>query len=77
MRGKALENGAEGDVVTVMNLQSKRTLSGTVTGRGQVSISPVTPRQPQGNDTTSSLGAPQPSPVAVATVSSPVAPKTE
>jgi flagella basal body P-ring formation protein FlgA len=77
MRGKALENGAEGDVVSVMNLQSKRTLSGTVTGRGQVSISPVTPRVPQGNDTTSSLGAPQPAPVAVATVSSPVAPKTE
>jgi flagella basal body P-ring formation protein FlgA len=77
MRGKALENGAEGDVVSVMNLQSKRTLSGTVTGRGQVSISPVTPRPPQGNDTTSSLGAPQPTPVAVATVSSPVAPKTE
>lgn len=77
MRGKALENGAEGDVVSVMNLQSKRTLSGTVTGRGQVSISPVTPRVPQGNDTTSSLGAPQPTPVAVATVSSPVAPKTE
>ena len=39
IRGKALENGTEGDVVTVMNLQSKRTLSGTVTGRNQVSIS--------------------------------------
>ena len=38
MRGKALENGTEGDVVNVMNLQSKRTLSGTVIGRGQVSI---------------------------------------
>src|SRR6185503_5242530 len=41
IRGKALENGTEGDVVNVMNLQSKRTLSGTVTGRGQVSITPV------------------------------------
>ncbi|WKA26843.1 flagellar basal body P-ring formation chaperone FlgA [Bradyrhizobium roseum] len=77
MRGKALENGAEGDVVTVMNLQSKRTLSGTVTGRGQISITPVMSRPPQTNDTTSSLSAPQPAPVAVATVSSPVAPKTE
>ena len=38
VRGKALENGTEGDVVNVMNLQSKRTVSGTVTGRGQVSI---------------------------------------
>jgi flagella basal body P-ring formation protein FlgA len=77
MRGKALENGTEGDVVNVMNLQSKRTLSGTVTGRGQISISPVSPRQPPTSDATSSLGAPQPAPVAVATVSSPVAPKTE
>jgi flagella basal body P-ring formation protein FlgA len=77
MRGKALENGAEGDVVTVMNLQSKRTLSGTVTGRGQVSITPVMSSPPQSNASTSSLSAPQPAPVAVATVSSPVAPKTE
>jgi flagellar basal body P-ring formation protein FlgA len=77
MRGKALENGTEGDVVNVMNLQSKRTLSGTVTGRGQISITPVGARQPQTSDVTSSLGMPQPAPVAVATVSSPVAPKTE
>ena len=77
MRGKALEAGTEGDVVNVTNLQSKRTLSGTVTGRGQVSISPVSPRPPQSSDTNSSLGTPQAAPVAVATVSSPVAPKTE
>ena len=38
IRGKALEGGTEGDVVNVMNLQSKRTVSGVVTGRGQVSI---------------------------------------
>jgi flagella basal body P-ring formation protein FlgA len=73
MRGKALDNGTEGDVVTVMNLQSKRTLSGTVTGRGQVSITPVPARQPQTSDATSSLAAP----VAVATISPSVAPKTE
>jgi flagella basal body P-ring formation protein FlgA len=79
MRGKALDNGAEGDVVTVMNLQSKRTLSGTVTGRGQVSITPVSvvPRPPQTSDATSSLRAPQAAPIAVATVSSSVAPKAE
>ena len=35
-RGKALDNGTEGDVVNVLNLQSKRTVTGTVTGRGQV-----------------------------------------
>ena len=75
--GKSLENGTEGDVVNVMNLQSKRTVSGTVTGRGQVSITPVAPRPPQTSDATSSLGATQPAPVAVATVSSSVAPKAE
>ncbi len=40
IRGKALENGAEGDVVNVTNLQSKRTFSGVVSGRGQVSVAP-------------------------------------
>ena len=36
IRGKALESGTEGDVVNVLNLQSKRTVSGIVIGRGQV-----------------------------------------
>src|SRR5882672_6341228 len=64
VRGKALE----GDVVNVMNLQSKRTISGVVTGRGQVSITVATPRPaPAAADTTSSLGTPgQAAPVAVA-----------
>ncbi|KRR14356.1 flagellar basal body P-ring formation chaperone FlgA [Bradyrhizobium valentinum] len=78
MRGKALESGTEGDVVNVMNLQSKRTLSGTVTGRGQISIMVATPRPAQISDATSSLGArPAATPVAVATVNSSVAPKAE
>ncbi len=79
VRGKALESGTEGDVVNVMNLQSKRTVSGTVTGRGQVSISVATPRPaPPALDTTSSLGVAEPAaPVAVAKLSSPVAPKAE
>ena len=54
IRGKALENGTEGDVVSVMNLQSKRTISGVVTGRGQVSITGPTPRLPA-PETTSSI----------------------
>ncbi|WP_314960570.1 flagellar basal body P-ring formation chaperone FlgA [Bradyrhizobium cosmicum] len=37
-RGKALESGTEGDTVSVLNLQTKRTLSGVVTGRGQVTV---------------------------------------
>ena len=82
MRGKALEGGTEGDVVNVMNLQSKRTVSGVVTGRGQVSISVATPRAapPEPEDKTSSLGTternPTTAPVAVANISS-VAAKTE
>jgi len=36
--GKALESGTEGDVVNVMNLQSKRTISGVVVGRARVAI---------------------------------------
>ncbi|TWB01841.1 flagella basal body P-ring formation protein FlgA [Bradyrhizobium stylosanthis] len=37
-RGKAVESGAEGDTVSVLNLQSKRTLTGVVTGRGQITV---------------------------------------
>ncbi|HMM88679.1 flagellar basal body P-ring formation chaperone FlgA [Bradyrhizobium sp.] len=77
MRGKALDNGTEGDVVSVMNLQSKRTISGTVIGRGQISISPVSISRPQTSDATSSLGTAQSAPIAVATVSSPAASKAE
>src|SRR6266404_2849676 len=69
VRGKAMENGTEGDVVSVTNLQSKRTVSGVVTGRGQVSISVATPRPAPVSDATSStLGAAEPAapaPVAV------------
>ena len=62
--GKALEAGTEGDVVNVMNLQSKRTISGVVVGRGRVAIV-VAPRpeaaepklQDKLSDSTSSLGA--------------------
>ena len=83
VRGKALDGGTEGDVVNVMNLQSKRTVSGVITGRGQVTISVATPRPAPApapaEDKTSSLGAAEPAataPVAVANVSS-VAAKTE
>jgi flagella basal body P-ring formation protein FlgA len=37
-RGKAIESGAEGDTVSVLNLQTKRTLTGVVTARGQVTV---------------------------------------
>jgi flagella basal body P-ring formation protein FlgA len=63
VRGKALENGTEGDVVNVLNLQSKRTVSGTVIGRGQVAIQVATPR-PGATDNTTSI-APEETPAAV------------
>jgi flagella basal body P-ring formation protein FlgA len=46
-RGKALESGSEGDTVSVLNVQSKRTVSGRVSGRGQVSVEIATPRPAQ------------------------------
>jgi flagella basal body P-ring formation protein FlgA len=45
VRGKAVDNGTDGDVVNAVNLQSKRTVTGVVVGRGQIEISPVMPRQ--------------------------------
>src|SRR3984957_5756713 len=55
-RGKAVDSGTEGDTVTVLNPQSKRTISGTVVGRDQVAIAIAMPRLPPA-DTTSSIGA--------------------
>ena len=43
VRGKALESGTEGDVVNILNIQSKRTVQGTVIGLGRVSITSTTP----------------------------------
>jgi flagella basal body P-ring formation protein FlgA len=78
IRGKALEGGTEGDVVSVLNLQSKRTVSGVVIGRGQVSITVAMPPR-RNSDTTSSLRPDETaSPVSVAAGNlSSVASKTE
>jgi len=38
MRGQALESGTEGDTVNVLNIQSKRTIQGVITGTGRVTI---------------------------------------
>jgi flagella basal body P-ring formation protein FlgA len=43
-RGKATEGGAEGDVVNVLNEQSKRTVQGVVSGPGRVTVSSRVPR---------------------------------
>jgi flagella basal body P-ring formation protein FlgA len=57
MRGKALDSGTDGDAVSVLNLQSKRTISGVVIGRGQVAIVVAAPRLPATADATSATGA--------------------
>jgi flagella basal body P-ring formation protein FlgA len=44
MRGKALDAGAEGDLVNVLNIQSKRTVQGTVAGPARVVVSTSAPR---------------------------------
>jgi flagellar basal body P-ring formation protein FlgA len=70
-RGKALDSGTEGDVVNVLNLQSKRTLTGVVTGRGQVTIQAATAQAPAPQaaaDVTSSISPDNSTPVSVAPV---------
>jgi flagella basal body P-ring formation protein FlgA len=44
VRGKAAEGGAAGDVIAVLNEQSKRTVQGVVAGPGRVIISTGSPR---------------------------------
>src|SRR5487761_2127370 len=44
VRGKATEGGAEGDVISVLNEQSKRTVQGVVAGPGRVIVSTASPR---------------------------------
>jgi flagellar basal body P-ring formation protein FlgA len=56
-RGKAVDTGTEGDTVTVLNLQSQRTISGTVVGRDKVAVSIATPSYP---DSTASIGTEAP-----------------
>ncbi len=79
-RGKAIDSGTEGDVVTVLNLQSKRTVTGVVTGRGQVTIQTVglnsaPPRT--ASEVTSSIAPEQSSAIVPAATGQPAAPQPE
>ncbi|MDH2350565.1 flagellar basal body P-ring formation chaperone FlgA [Bradyrhizobium sp. SSUT18] len=70
-RGKAIESGAEGDTVSVLNLQTKRTLTGVVTARGQVTVQGASQAAPMpaAVEQTSSLKrdeTPAPAPTAAA-----------
>lgn len=44
LRGKSLDSGAEGDTVNVVNLQSKKTLQGIVSGSNRVTVASIMPR---------------------------------
>lgn len=44
VRGKAEDGGALGDIVNITNVQSKRSVQGTVSGHGQVTVTSLTPR---------------------------------
>ncbi len=57
VRGKAVEGGAEGDVVNVLNEQSKRTLQGIIVGPGRVAINNGSPRVASNNTTGSIVNA--------------------
>lgn len=59
VRGKALETGAEGDVINVMNVQSKRTLQATISGPGRVTVASMAVRTvvEHSNEKTAALAA--------------------
>jgi len=42
MRGKALEGGGQGDTINVLNVQSKRSVQGTIAGPGHVIVTATT-----------------------------------
>ncbi len=44
VRGKAMDPGAMGDVINVLNIQSKRTIQATVTGPGRVVATSMNPK---------------------------------
>ena len=56
IRGKANEGGAEGDVISVLNEQSKRVVQGMIIGPGRVAITAGSPRL-AANNATGSVGA--------------------
>jgi flagellar basal body P-ring formation protein FlgA len=57
LRGKAADAGAMGDTISVLNIQSKRTVQGTITGPGQVTIAAPAPRVISQADATQTPGA--------------------
>jgi flagella basal body P-ring formation protein FlgA len=50
LRGKALDGGANGEIINVLNAQSKRTVQGIVAGPGRVTLVSATPIALSGDD---------------------------
>ena len=78
-RGKAIESGAEGDTVNVLNVQTKRTLTGVVTARGQITVQGASQAPPMAPavepvDQTSSLQREVPTPAPAPAAPAPVSP---
>jgi flagella basal body P-ring formation protein FlgA len=44
MRGQALEAGAQGDLISVLNVHSKKTIHATIVGPGRVTVASTAPR---------------------------------
>ena len=44
MRGQALESGAQGDLISVLNVQSKKTIHAIIIGPGRVTVAATPPR---------------------------------
>jgi len=60
VRGTAMEPGTEGDVINIVNTQSKRQIQGVVTGPGQVTVSSMKSRVTASlAGTESALGTPR------------------
>ena len=51
IRGKANDGGAQGDVISVLNEQSKRVVQGVIIGPGRVAVPTGSPRLAANNDT--------------------------
>jgi flagella basal body P-ring formation protein FlgA len=56
VHGKALEPGAKGDVINVLNIQSKRTIQATVNGPSRVTVTSTTPHLAANTNDTSIPG---------------------
>ena len=62
IRGQAQDAGARGDVINVLNTQSKRIVQATIIAPGRVSVASASPRLAANPITTATAAAPQSDP---------------